>query len=244
MIESCVSTIASCEVFMNIEDAAPLDIKQDDAKKTTKSGDDSGFQAPYSEVMCAASMKRTKVYQCGANLFWCDIMSSAAPGVPNRVETTRALSEFYYPEGEMPTYFEGTIVVNVPSGTVESSEFGHFKLVSPEEAVHAALMACARDINNEAERSILEAWKVFFLTVTMRFIVVEEHLLFFKAKTLRNAVVQEYDSLARTAFQEICEIANLKSHMEVTAGKHDMSVQEVVDIYNERSKRAECQEQL
>ncbi|CAK0865292.1 unnamed protein product, partial [Prorocentrum cordatum] len=237
-IQELVKTITDHPAFANIQSLDPLPINRE-----VPDGGGVGFQVAFDQALCDAAMATAKQYQCGANIFWADCLNVAAKGVPCRHRTTEALAEFLYPDGEAPGYYEGIIIVNVSGGKVDKKDLGTYGLISPEEAVHAAYWACARDIRAGKSDDVLAAWKTLFLTVTMKFTAYDDDLIFFKAKTLRNTIVQEHDSLARTAFQEVCEIANLKAQLEQSNGR-EISAGELVELYNTKSKLADSQEEI
>ena len=124
-----------------------------------------------------------------------------------------------------------------------SEQWGKLSLVSPEEQVHSAILACSRDILNGASESRLAQWRSLFLTVTLRVVVLTPDIRYFHAVSLRNKVAADYSGLARTTFQEVCEICLFKQRAEATQGKA-LTNAAVASAYNEAAKRAETQEEL
>ena len=233
-----LKAILEHDFFQNIQNAEPLPITRE-----TQDVIGHGFTHPFDLQVCQDAMATAGQYQAGGNLFWADVQSSPTKGVPLRLPTTLQLAEFLYPQGETPTYFEDHISVQVKTREVDRSKFGQYCLITAEEHVHATIFACARDIKNGASEELLNAWRQLFLTVSFRFVHCDDDKCFFMAKTLRNTVAQNWTSLGRTAFQEICEVATMKAKWEEDQGteltSHDLCV-----MYKEKSKRAECQEEI
>lgn len=65
---------------------------------------------------------------------------------------------------------------------------GSLLRVSPEEPIHAWLLAVSRDIDSQVDQSVLDQWLHSALTVTFHFEVLQsEDEKYFRAANLREA---------------------------------------------------------
>ncbi len=67
------------------------------------------IEEPYNEKTCEHSLGSVGQYQSGFNMFWLDCFSASVKGVPIRASGVKALEEFFYPAGEDPGFFVGTL---------------------------------------------------------------------------------------------------------------------------------------
>ena len=202
------------------------------------------FQEPFVPQACGIALAERNQYGCGANLFMADVFSSSSKGVPIRKQGVEDMVKFDYPEDEDPHHYDGTVVVALDKASVDVLALsGKLPLLSPEESVHAPLLACARDIAKGATEDRVQKWRTFFLSVSFKFVVVPAEDRFFKAVNARNKICSDYAALARTCFQEVVEINLYKERMERTQGK-TYSAQMLCELYNKSMKRAECQDEV
>ncbi len=85
------------------------------------------------------------------------------------------------------------------------------KLVSPEGLVHAVLAGCVKDLPNNKEQ-----WRNILLSIPCAFQNVTAQGLWVKAWNARQALLQEFESLSRTAFQLAIELCLLKAPPSVS----------------------------
>jgi hypothetical protein len=239
MLKDAYDTVLKHDVMLNIQRDQPMEIQRD-----VGAAGEAGFQATWDEEKCKDSMRTAKQYQAGSNIFWTDIMSSASRGVPYRPKSILDLMNFNYPLDEDLTFFDGTIIVAVDASDYDiKGNFGALQIVSPEEEVHAAILACSEDILGGASDDRMKAWRRVFLSATMRFIVVPHDQRQFKNMFFRNLIVQKHATLARTTFQQICEISQFKELQEAKF-QRTLTAAAIANTFNSECARAECQDEL
>ena len=86
-------------------------------------------------------------------------------------------------------------------------------LLSPEEEIYAALVACHRDLQDDTvdnyDQKYTE-WEHYWLTGTVRYEVVDPEKRFFRSMFYRNQQVGEGLAVQRSAFQQVCEVHAFK----------------------------------
>ena len=178
-----MNVIKGTEVLKDIETEAPLDIKR------SHEAFESGFQAPFDATKCNQALETTGYYQAGANFFSVSLYETAMKGVPYRMSAVQHLKDFYFGSDE-PGFFPGIIWAAVDNKAVDvKANLGKFPEISPEELRHASILACAEQIGTGADDERLRLWRRFFLTATVRFVVIPaDQSRYFKAVSLRNAL--------------------------------------------------------
>lgn len=193
-------------------------------------------QEPFNAEQCSIALAGNSAYIAGINIFWLNILSSLTPGVPLDRLRVGALSKFLWPESAkfQPAFILQLISVVLPEpGFDVLSHKGSLVLCSPEELVHAAIMAAAEAIRTTPpgpESDKLERWREIFLSVPTSFVLQDEHDVFFKAFTNRQELVQTYDTVRRTAYQSAWELVSFKEAQEKRQAKR-LTPAEVVMLF-------------
>ena len=165
-----------------------------------------------------------------------DFLDFCFAGVPlsrERVEEL-ALYDFGAADGNgyMPKFVTSLIEVQAPEGEgLKSVIPGSLQLVSPEEEVHALIIAAARDLQANHSQENCDAWEEVFLSIPacLRRIPAED--LYIKAFNCRQRVYQRHHSLTRTALQLSFEITQFKHKLMALQSKSSLSAEEVAKGY-------------
>ena len=152
-----IETIFGVDAFANIMDQKPLPV-------TSQANAQCGVQAPFSANQCETALRRQGTYISGFNLFWISPVHSSQPGIPLSRKRVQELSTYLFSEGPKPLTWLMTVVVPTHDANVLNLA-GTLRMVSPEEMLHAVLLALADDIRAGADRATLRKWKSALLSV-------------------------------------------------------------------------------
>ncbi len=171
-----------------------------------------GVEEPFDAPSAKTALTRQGTYIAGISTFWLDFLRSATPGVPLARRRVEELGNHLFQDG--PTLGKAMVTVAVPHADYDiTSHGGGLLVVSPEEVPHAILHACAGDAAGAA------AWKDILLSVTCCFQVVPDGQVFITSCNLRQQLMQEHESMRRTAYQLTHEAMAWKASLEQLAGK-------------------------
>ena len=108
-----------------------------------------------------------------ANFFDQNILDPATPGIPIMRERVQKLADHKLPEPQRSCPW--IIDIAVPTLDWNPREHrGDWPRASPEEPVHAAILAVIRDLDNNVEESVLDKWVLFFRNVRYNFILMPD----------------------------------------------------------------------
>ena len=222
LIHDAMSAIKAHSVFSGVENAAPL-------KMANNAG---GSQAPYCSTDYQHAMNGAGHYVCGGNFWWQDPLYTPCPGVPMNVTRVEKMSGHLFLE---PAPFPVIMTIGMGTSHMPDQHFGALPRCTPEEFVHAFILAVHRDIKLGANDEVLHAWRRMMLSIPYRF---ETHAsrerIFFRAFALREELVTAHAVVARTAFQRIYEIARFKTMAEQDMGR-PLSASDVASVYRARA---------
>ena len=159
---------------------------------------------------CAASLAKalagpSRRYFCGGNLWWLDPIVNLTPGVPKYSEACRLLIKAYFASGPAP-YPDLVTVALLPHEEVcVTSLKGSLSCVSPDELVHAMLIASSEDLaawGDDLDR--VNVWRHHFLTVPFEFTrTASVKLRYYMAEQKRQNIGQNFASMKRLAVQQM-----------------------------------------
>ncbi len=173
-------------------------------------------QEPHNADQAKLALESQGVYLAGVSLWWLDFISSPAPGVPLSRTRTLDLGYFLFPDG--PTFIAEEAIMVVAPYDDPPPQCHDLKLITPEEKVHAILLACSEQLQaarQAGDRDRLEwlkkRWTDVMRSVPCTFLRIEQKAIYSKAFNMRQRVVQEHESLARTALQLVFQLMAFKA---------------------------------
>jgi hypothetical protein len=145
---------------------------------------------------------------------------------------------------KVPKDFPEKIEIAAESQTWDaSSHFGSWKRTTPDEIIHAFIIAIARDVKANAKDAILKSWRLHVLSATFSFLVLDrDEDIFWKTNGIREDMKSLYQAVARTAIQRVLEIARYKATREATQGK--LSNAKISELYREKLDAAAGTEKI
>ena len=217
-IRDALNTIASADVFREIQSALPLGSNSD-------SDSGSGVHAPFTNAAYWTAMCTHNTYTCSCNLFWCRFDFTPNPGVPIRMTAINQLVDFYFAKpGPMPC---PVVITMNDLETDPLTQRGALRAISPEEIRFAMLFAIARDVARCAPVDDLNAWRRYVLSATTQFVhhSTQDDMYFAACQLRENMGSTYHDSMHRTALQRVYEIAHfresqLKAHGPAAGTSH------------------------
>ena len=216
-----VARVMDTKLFKRIERESPLDIGN------------GGYQTPYNAEDFKTSIKANKLYKCGFNLFAMNLQWSAMPGVPLVEARVDLLLEYYF---KRPAAVPFDFVIRIPNLDFDPmTHLGGLQCLTPEEVKMAFLKAVVRDLSDEGR---MQEWRRVALTATAVFKVLEtEDDVFFEAFNARERLVNDFQALARTAFQRIHEVAQFRQR-KMSAWGPGASLKKLCEEFNKRAELA------
>ena len=210
------------DVFRGIQSAAPLAITDDVA--------DSGSQHPFELISYTRALASgSQTYTAGINLFWIDLQWSATPGVPLRATAIDQMAR---------TTFRSPCQINDVHIAVADVSFnplmhkGALLRVSPEEVTGAIVFAIARDIENNEDIGVLQAWKRSVLSTTGMFkLLPTATARYWYALQERERIATLNAAVHRSTFQRIHEINRLMRRLKETTPAADITAAAIADAY-------------
>ena len=117
------------------------------------------------------------------------------------------------------------------------TRMGALPRLSAETMAHALILKVAEDVA-KGDPEVLERWRVVFLTTSFVFRQVDDpEDRYWMSVSLREDVVGEFNSVALTPLQKICQIVTAKQRLDDVAGRV-LSNTEAAEQYNTRARVA------
>eukprot|EP00438_Fugacium_kawagutii_P016989 Skav202425 [mRNA] locus=scaffold1370:406666:410894:- [translate_table: standard] len=188
----------------------------------------SGVQEPYARSKALQALAAHGVYRASASVWWLNAMQSPTPGVPMSRRRVDDLTEYYYSAGAPRFHSERMIEVGVTRAECDCERPSNLQVISPEEVLHATLAGCATAVrlkdtlSDDEWQERKNKWKAVLLSIPVTFTEVSEKDIWKAAFNRRQGVLQDHESLSRTAMQHAMEMAHLKTLVEAqnpSAGK-------------------------
>ena len=156
------------QVFEKVLASPPLDVSRgsplDPINILLLNGKVQDFQQ---NLQAAAAEDRANISKRGVellgagNIFWLDWQKVAAPGVPVNRTGVRFLMDYLF---KQPSRMD--VTVGVSSVLTPSLPLQGLQLLSPEENLHAMIMAIGRDIRQGVSDDVLLTWREMCLSCT------------------------------------------------------------------------------
>ena len=193
LLHRSIAHLKSLDALSDIVTANPLALAE------------GGGQSPF----CAAALAKALAgasgrYFCGGNLWWLDpIVNLMTPGVPKYSEACRLLIKAYFPSGPAPYPDVVTVALLPHEEACVTPLKGSLSCVSPDELVHAMLIASSEDLaawGDDLDR--VNVWRHHFLAVPFEFTrTVSVKLRYYMAEKKRHNIGHNFMSMKRTTVQ-------------------------------------------
>ena len=174
----------------------------------------------------------------GANLFWLNLWWSATPGLPLNKGGIKQLKQKWFrtPVSTFPV--QVTIAVTDEITPAETSCYGHLKLMSPEEPIHALILAIGDAIRTNACENDLAVWRKCILTCCVQFKKCKNASdIFIGSQNLREKIGTEFDVMHLSAIQRMFVIINFRNQRGPK-----LSAKELAKDYNKHIDTSEQSE--
>lgn len=182
-------------------------------------------QAVFNEKDASKALKSNGCYRSAINLFWIDCMATMTPNVPMSLKRTMEFAKFIFddgPEGVRRAKFPVVIPVDVVDDLAKTT--GNWKMISPEELVHAYLLKLKERIDCGCSENEMQQWKKVALSYPAQFEVITGGAghgddLYWEAWKNRQVLIQASDTIRRTARQLCWEVFGFKERKQLETGE-------------------------
>jgi hypothetical protein len=167
----------------------------------------------------------------------------AAAGIPVNTRAVGNLAQHWF--SGAPAALPTVVVIAAHPGLNVVATAGDLVRVSPQETVHAFILACAAACRAGAGLDELERWRKAMLTATFRFeSILTVDALYWRAANLRELVVSEFRAVALTPVQRICQVVEFKAQQERKHGGAKLSAAALTQLFLDNLKMADDAEKL
>ncbi len=223
-VSAAVEQILGHELFENVMAMEPLALGS--------GGTEACFDKESYDLAIQSSMAE---YRAAGSLWWIKVLKGGGfDKVPVNPAAVQQLKTFYFHE---PTIFPEPIVIGIGSDDDPMQLKGKLERLSPEELEHALLLRIAERMSSNAGPDELLEWRRVTLTVTLIFRAFDNLTdRLWHSISIREKLVMNYSTMARSAYQRIFEIVEFKALYEKLSGP--LNNQRLADLYNEKADMA------
>ena len=181
-------------------------------------------------------METVSCYEAPGNIGWINEKFATITGVPCNKSLVLRLSNHKFAQ---PSPFTEPLVIAVDNASFNPlNHKGGLTSVSPEELLHAWYFAVERDILQKKPTSVIEGWLKMARSVVLHFeIMNSEDALYYRCFNMRESIEIMGQTLVRTALQNIFEVSQFKSRLEINHGR--LTLGQLKDFYMKNTTQAE-----
>ena len=156
---------------------------------------------------------------CG-NIFWTDFMWLANHRVPTNEKDVKLIMSKNFPLDNLPSAFPWDVVIGVDSPDYNiMAHQGSLRALTPEEHRHAYLFQCAHALTIGMDPAVIRQLRDIGLNTTMIFELSSPgEAEFWKARNLRETLIESGEQVKRTTRQEIYDVVGFKVDTEKSMG--------------------------
>mmetsp|Transcript_1335 Transcript_1335/g.3442 ORF Transcript_1335/g.3442 Transcript_1335/m.3442 type:complete len:966 (-) Transcript_1335:177-3074(-) len=155
-----------------------------------------------------AMLGTAKEYIAAGNFAWLKQGWMLNPAIPINHHGVKIMRDYL----SKPRYFDENVLIevavpeNMPWARLKQ-QFGSLQYVTPEEPMHALVLAVGDAIRDGASEETLRHWKAILLSQRMVFRqFTTQASMLYRNLTLREKTVTAFETMARSTFQRILEI--------------------------------------
>ncbi len=179
----------------------------------------SSLQALFDFGHYQAAMRKTGRYRCAGNMLWADLKLAA--NLPTRLAQVKRVQSTYF--GTCPKQFPQLVIVGVTDVAVNPiTQWGHrggLPRISPEEPLHALILAAKAAMDEGATEEVLAEWRSCILNTPFEFVKCESPRdLVWQRINARESYATEFDLFSRTVLGRIHEVWDVLLKLEQDRG--------------------------
>jgi hypothetical protein len=179
-------------------------------------------------------MDNVGIYRCGGNALWAGLQSGPVAVNKSKLETI-INSQFDTPKRVFPELVIMTITSSGPKPTNERAR-GTLLRISPEEPLHAWVVATARSIRNGEGPDVLAQWVNMIQSASLEFRKIDDvKKLFWEQVAERESIGCRFATMFRTASGRILEIVHF-AEMESKRVKKELSRPDIAKAWEQNFK--------
>ncbi|CAJ1450695.1 unnamed protein product, partial [Effrenium voratum] len=199
-IHQAVQQIAKHPVLQDILTAEPVEFGARDKWGNV------GYKHPFNVQQYRNAMMSQGAAEFAGNFFWCNPCWLALHGVPPNKRQLLEISDRDFAE---PVEFPDCITLAAPDKHFPDGQkhVDWFKRVTPEEVVHAYLLAVARDAQDvETPPETMTLWRKYLLSTTFRVVLASGEAVHWLTVKHREEMTRRFQAVQRTALQRVFEV--------------------------------------
>ncbi len=195
-----------------------------------------GYKDVFTQAKLSQDLQNAGMSEQAGNFFWQDSFLVPLAGVPLNPQSVAILRDRNFKE---PVAFPDKLVVAASGPEYDAgSHLGAWQHITPEEIIHAYILAAARDVSNHKK---MKAWRFHMLTVTFSFVIAVGEEIHWKQARLREDVEVAYRVVTRSALQRIYEINMVLARR---AGNKTLSYSQLAETYQKHLQMLDSQEKI
>ena len=206
-----------------------LILEQDGCANILRDAGGSPAQAPFTQEEYANAMANVGIYRCGGNALWAGLQSGPVAVNKSKLETI-IKTQFETPKSVFPETVIIAVTSTGPKPTNEKAR-GTLVRISPEEPLHAWVVATARSIRAGEGPEVLAQWVNMIQSASLEFRKIDDaKRLFWEQVAERESVGRRFATLFRTASGRVLEIVAF-AEMESKRAKKELSRPEIAKAW-------------
>ena len=177
-------------------------------------------QAAFCQERLDDALKAKKHLKACGNIFWTDFMWLANHRVPTNEKDVKLIMSKNFPLDNLPSAFPWDVVIGVDSPDYNiMAHQGSLRALTPEEHRHAYLFQCAHALTIGMDPAVIRQLRDIGLNTTMIFELSSPgEAEFWKARNLRETLIESGEQVKRTTRQDIYDVVGFKVDTEKSMG--------------------------
>ena len=180
---------------------------------------DQGFDGDAKKQVVLSMAKIAPFYSCGGVFQWINALTSPTPGVMVSENSVNEYTKSQFMHGP-PASIRDNIGVAVPvdDSFDPMNHKGDLTVCTPIEYLHAALLACCKDIDRTAPDATMRDWRKCFKSIKIEFYLIPTGMVGLLAFHLREHLVAGGQAAAWSVLQRVQMVIRERTLLESKLG--------------------------
>ena len=230
-LQEAIQTIADHPTMEGIREATPIARGFVDPASGK-----AGYKDVFAQDRLTTDLANAGMCEMAGNLLWLNVFRPPLAGVPINASGVDILMNRNFRE---PVSFPAPLMVAVPTTQYKAEEhLGDWQFITPEEVIHAYLLAAARDVGNQQK---MKLWRFHMLTTSFCFVVSHGEDVHWRQARLREDAEVAFRVLVRSALQRVYEVVAVLNRR---AGTRTLSYAQLADLYQQHLVQMDTSEKI
>ena len=239
VVQKAMEKIEACPVMDGIRNAPPIPrgVVDPITGKT-------GYKDVFTQTKFKSDMLAAGISEQAGNFFYQNSFLVPLAGVPLNRQSMDILRDRNFKE---PIAFPDKLLVAIPgAGYDAGAHLGAWQHITPEELIHAYILAVARDTDDHAK---MKTWRYHLLTVTFSFVIAAGDDVHWKQARVREDTEAAFRVVYRSALQRVYEINMVLARRAGPSGKAGsgtkaLSHAQLAELYKQHLQQLNSQEKI